>query len=85
MVRNITRFVSALGLTALLVAPAAAQTVNDTALFTAAVPPNVMLLVDNSGSMNEVVWHPMPTIRPAKPTCTTSATVTTYFVPSHGR
>ena len=35
-----------------------AQSVNDTALFTAVVPPNVMLLVDNSGSMNTVVWYP---------------------------
>lgn len=46
-----------LGLAALaLGAPAAAQ--DDTALFSTAVPPNVMLMVDNSGSMNEVMWHP---------------------------
>ncbi len=36
--------------------PAAAQ--DDTALFSAAVPPNVLLMIDNSGSMNEVMWHP---------------------------
>ncbi|NQZ99912.1 MAG: hypothetical protein HRU01_25700, partial [Myxococcales bacterium] len=30
----------------------------DSELFSAAVPPNVMLVVDNSGSMNHVVWHP---------------------------
>ncbi|MFQ5473464.1 MAG: hypothetical protein ACE5FA_11350, partial [Dehalococcoidia bacterium] len=30
----------------------------DTDLFTSVVPPNVMLVVDNSGSMNHVVWHP---------------------------
>jgi Tfp pilus tip-associated adhesin PilY1 len=38
------------------VAPAAAQ--DDTALFGASVPPNVLLVVDNSGSMNEIMWHP---------------------------
>ena len=43
-------------LAALAAAPARAQ--DDTALFTVAVPPNVLLLVDNSGSMNEIVWHP---------------------------
>ena len=30
---------------------------DDSSLFTANVPPNVMLLIDNSGSMNNVVWH----------------------------
>jgi type IV pilus assembly protein PilY1 len=37
-------------------APAAAQ--DDTALFAASVAPNVVLMVDNSGSMNEIMWHP---------------------------
>jgi type IV pilus assembly protein PilY1 len=40
----------------LAAAPAAAQ--DDTALFSAAVPPNVLLMIDNSGSMNEIMWHP---------------------------
>ena len=31
---------------------------DDTALFSTAVAPNVLLVVDNSGSMNHVVWHP---------------------------
>jgi type IV pilus assembly protein PilY1 len=53
-----TRFACASVAASLLAAPALAQTVNDTALFSAVVPPNVMLLVDNSGSMNHVVWHP---------------------------
>jgi len=57
MLRKLTRFVCASLAASLLAAPALAQTVNDTALFSAVVPPNVMLLVDNSGSMNEVVWH----------------------------
>ncbi len=53
--RRLTTVV-AIGLMLLLgSAPAAAD---DTALFTAAVPPNVMLMVDNSGSMNHIVWHP---------------------------
>ncbi|MDJ0865357.1 MAG: PilC/PilY family type IV pilus protein [Myxococcota bacterium] len=44
---------------ALLYAPVAqGQSTDDTALFSVAVPPNVMLLVDNSGSMNHLVWHP---------------------------
>ncbi len=43
---------------------------DDTAFFTASVPPNVMLLVDNSGSMNNLVWH--PAFKPTEdPTCTT--------------
>ncbi len=58
MTRNFARFSCALAAVALLAAPAQAQTVNDTALFTAVVPPNVMLLVDNSGSMNTIVYHP---------------------------
>src|SRR5690606_987641 len=41
---------------ALAAAPARAQ--DDTDLFTVAVPPNVLLVVDNSGSMNHIVWHP---------------------------
>ncbi len=57
MTPTIHRLLRALGVSALLAAPALGQTVNDTALFTAVVPPNVMLLVDNSGSMNHVVWH----------------------------
>jgi len=58
MLRNLTRFACGSAAALLLAAPALAQTVNDTALFSAVVPPNVMLLVDNSGSMNTVVWAP---------------------------
>jgi type IV pilus assembly protein PilY1 len=45
-----------IALAAFAAAPAGAQ--DDTDLFTVAVPPNVLLLVDNSGSMNQAVWHP---------------------------
>ena len=31
---------------------------DDAALFSTSVAPNVMLMVDNSGSMNNIVWHP---------------------------
>ena len=31
---------------------------DDTSLFSSSVAPNVLILQDNSGSMNEVVWHP---------------------------
>ena len=41
---------------ALAAPPARAQ--DDTDLFTTSVPPNVLLLMDNSGSMNQIVWHP---------------------------
>ena len=37
-------------------APAAAQ--SDTALFSTFVQPNVLLMLDTSLSMNEIVWHP---------------------------
>jgi len=45
-------------LVALCLLPGTAGVADDTALFTAVVPPNVMLMIDNSGSMNNLVWHP---------------------------
>ena len=50
---------------------------SDTDLFSVSVPPNVMLVVDNSGSMNNVVWHEQfdPTV---DPTCTHYDNDTTY-------
>jgi type IV pilus assembly protein PilY1 len=55
-----TRTAKSLALLGLLAwvagAPAAAQ--DDTALFSTSVAPNVMLFVDNSGSMNEIMFHP---------------------------
>ena len=53
---------------ALLLLPAGfAGAQDDTALFSTQVPPNVILLVDNSGSMNHIVWHPEyePSVDPA--------------------
>ncbi len=49
--------------------PGAAARADDTDLFRTNVPPNVLLLQDNSGSMNHIVWHPAydPTVTP---TCT---------------
>lgn len=41
-----------------LLGPAGAGRAEDSELFSTAVPPNVVLYVDNSGSMNNVVWHP---------------------------
>jgi type IV pilus assembly protein PilY1 len=54
----------------------------DLFLFTTSVPPNVMILLDNSGSMNEIVWHPAydPTVTPA---CTTYNNNTTYSYSSN--
>ncbi len=48
----------ALVLAVALCGAAQAQSTDDTALFSTAVAPNVLLQVDNSGSMNHVVWHP---------------------------
>lgn len=54
------RSLGLLAVTALLATLAAAtvRAQDDTDLFTVAVPPNVLLLMDNSGSMNQIVWHP---------------------------
>ena len=56
-----------LALIAHLVSPGVTRAVDDTVLFSVAVPPNVMLMVDNSGSMNHAVWHPAfdPTATPS--------------------
>ena len=63
--------VAALGLSS------SSGTADDTALFTAIVPPNVMMMIDNSGSMNNLVWHPAfdPTVTP---TCRNYNDDTTY-------
>jgi len=42
---------------AALAAPGA-PSADDTAVFSAAVAPNVLLVIDNSGSMNEIIAHP---------------------------
>jgi len=53
------RSVAAAALVAAFLVPSqSARTEDDTALFSVNVPPNVMIIVDNSGSMNELVWHP---------------------------
>jgi type IV pilus assembly protein PilY1 len=53
------RFLAAAALVAaLLVTTRAAHSLDDTALFATDVAPNVMIIVDNSGSMNNMVWHP---------------------------
>ena len=51
------RLVTGLGLF-LLVSLAPGARAQDSDLFRTQVPPNVVLMVDNSGSMNHVVWHP---------------------------
>ena len=56
--QRITRFAVAFAATAtLLLSPTAGA--DDTTLFSAIVPPNVLLMVDNSGSMSNLVWHPL--------------------------
>lgn len=52
-----TRSAIALAIAAMfLLSPSAGA--DDTTLFSAVVPPNVLLMVDNSGSMSNLVWHP---------------------------
>jgi type IV pilus assembly protein PilY1 len=81
MARTFARWGTSFVAGALLVGAASAQTVSDTALFTTVVPPNVMLIVDNSGSMNNVVWH--PTYSPtATTTCHYFDDTVDYFVNS---
>ncbi|MCX5739610.1 MAG: hypothetical protein NTZ61_14170, partial [Proteobacteria bacterium] len=59
MINRTRRTVAAAALAvAFLVPTQAAQPSDDTALFSVTVPPNVMLMVDNSGSMENIVWHP---------------------------
>jgi len=55
--RLATRF-TALALAALVFAPSPASRADDTELFTPTVSPNVLLVIDNSGSMNNIMWHP---------------------------
>lgn len=59
-----------------------AQSTDDTVLFSTVVPPNVILLMDNSGSMHHIVWHPMfdPTLTP---TCQYWNNSSSYFVDSN--
>ncbi|MFT5695099.1 MAG: type IV pilus assembly protein PilY1 [Myxococcota bacterium] len=53
----------------------------DSDLFSASVAPNVVLMVDNSGSMNHVVWH--PSFDPTQtPTCTRYNNSSTYYYSS---
>ena len=51
-------WVRTLALTAVLAIGPADASADDSDLFQASVAPNVVLMVDNSGSMNHVVWHP---------------------------
>jgi len=62
---------------------ALAQAEDDLFLFTTSVPPNVMILLDNSGSMNHIVWH--PAFDPAKTyDCSDFTGELTYYLSSSG-
>lgn len=56
MKKQIRLVLCALAVAALL--PSSARSEDDTSLFSVSVAPNVMIMIDNSGSMNELVWHP---------------------------
>src|SRR5262245_39358787 len=64
-------------------APARAQTVDDLFLFTSSYPPNVMILQDNSVSMNHIEWHPAYDNN-ATPTCDYYNNNLDYIVTSQG-
>jgi type IV pilus assembly protein PilY1 len=72
-------------LVAALVAPGpdvSADIDADLFLFTTSVPPNVAIVLDNSGSMNHLVWH--PAYDPTKtPTCNYFSNTTEYGVSSN--
>src|SRR5215468_7842210 len=74
---------AALGALAALALPrsAPAQTVDDFFLLSTSVPPNVILVFDNSYAMNQIEWHPAydPT---ATPSCTQWNNNTTYSLRS---
>ena len=57
MSRNPLRKLALLALAIGLVSPVAAGRADDTVLFSAAVSPNVLIIQDNSGSMNNAVWY----------------------------
>jgi type IV pilus assembly protein PilY1 len=59
------RIVGMLAMALALVMPSQIGRAEDSDLFSTVVPPNVLLYVDNSGSMNNVVWH--PAFDPSKP------------------
>ena len=40
-----------------LLSAAGSHAADDTDLFQASVPPNIMIMADNSGSMHNLVWH----------------------------
>jgi type IV pilus assembly protein PilY1 len=61
--------------------PGLARASDDTALFSVAVAPNVLIFIDNSGSMNEVVWHPAYQ-HDGNPTCNYWQDAATYYVNS---
>ena len=79
-IRNrVPRVVLALGVTlGLLIAGDATPLVDDVVLFSTSVTPNVLVVIDNSGSMNHIVWHEDfdPTV---DPTCTNWNNDDTYY------
>ena len=62
----------------LLIAAPATALVDDTVLFSTNVTPNVLIIMDNSGSMNHIVWHEDfdPNV---VPTCANWVNDETYF------
>ncbi|HVP30499.1 MAG TPA: PilC/PilY family type IV pilus protein [Myxococcota bacterium] len=65
---------------AAVVGPANVRGADDTAIFSTSVPPNVLLMIDNSGSMNEIMWHPNFSPGPPASTCS----IFGWFAPGTG-
>jgi type IV pilus assembly protein PilY1 len=77
-----TRILTLLAVAGVLSVPGAGRSqTDDSVLFTTIVPPNVLLLLDNSGSMNHVMWH--PAFDPAAtPSCAYYTNDATYYATS---
>ena len=75
--RQLCRCLCLMFAASLLLIGARVSAQDDTSLFTALVPPNVLIVVDNSGSMTNLVFHPMfdPS---ATPTCTNWSNTSSY-------
>ena len=79
--QSINRAILHLTLCLSLLSAASTVQAGDADLFTSAVAPNVVLMVDNSGSMNHVVWH--PEFDPSDtPTCGVYNNGSTYYFSS---
>ena len=78
---RVSRAVLVLGVSlGVLIAGDATSLIDDVVLFSTSVTPNVLVVIDNSGSMNHIVWHEDfdPTVVPS---CSDFVDDAEYLVP----